>query len=149
MSMQNELLRSAYQVAKRSGTYTNWDALANGLENELVRQSGANIEDEQQVLRSTCTPKTFRIICPGRDAALFAVSKERARQDDKWGGPKHDDQHTTAEYIQWIEDYAGWARMMSQMESHDKARRRLIQVAALAVAAVESIDRKFPGSAPQ
>ena len=145
MSMQNELLRSAFQIATRDGADTNWEAFANNLKNELVRQSSADIEDEEQVLRSTCTAKTFRMLYSGRDAALFAVSQERVRQDGKWGGPEHDDQHTTAEYIQWIEDYAGWARMMSQMESHDKARRRLIQVAALAVAAVESIDRKTPG----
>jgi hypothetical protein len=41
-----------------------------------------------------------------------------------------------------IQDYAGWARTMAGMNSPDKARNRLIQVAALAVAAVESIDRK-------
>lgn len=74
--------------------------------------------------------------------ALQDVLSERKRQDGKWGGPSHDDNHTTAEFVQWIEDYAGWARMMDSMQSFDKARRRLVQVAALAVAAVESIDRK-------
>lgn len=73
---------------------------------------------------------------------LKEVAAERHRQDAKWGGPNHDDQHTTAEFIQWIRNYAGWAEMMDSMGSPDKARRRLIQVAALAVAAVESMDRK-------
>lgn len=73
---------------------------------------------------------------------LFDVEKERQRQNDKWGGAEHDDHHTTAEFVQLIEDYAGWARTMAGMNSLDKARNRLIQVAALAVAAVESIDRK-------
>lgn len=76
------------------------------------------------------------------DDVLKEVALERGRQDGKWGGPNHDDQHSTAEFVQFIEDYAGWARQMAGMGSHDKARRRLIQVAALAVAAVESIDRK-------
>lgn len=67
---------------------------------------------------------------------------ERIRQDEKWGGPVHDDLHPTYEFVQLIEDYAGWARVMAQMGSNDKARNRLIQVAALAIAAVESIDRK-------
>lgn len=75
------------------------------------------------------------------DGLFSEIQAERARQDDKWGGPDHDDQHTTAEFVQLIEDYAGWARTMAGMNSHDKARKRLIQVAALAVAAVESIDR--------
>lgn len=70
------------------------------------------------------------------------VAAERARQDEKWGGAEHDDGHETAVFVQLIEDYAGWARVMAGMNSPDKARRRLIQVAALAVAAVESIDRK-------
>jgi len=73
---------------------------------------------------------------------IVEVANERARQDEKWGGPNHDDKHSTAEFAQWIEDYAGWARMMASMNSPDKARRRLVQIAALAVAAVESIDRK-------
>ena len=72
---------------------------------------------------------------------LAEVATERNRQDEKFGGPAHDDQHPTATFVQLIEDYAGWARTMAGINSHDKARHRLIQVAALAVAAVESIDR--------
>jgi len=78
---------------------------------------------------------------------LREVSQERDRQNAKWGGPEHDDQHPTEEFVQLIKDYAGWARAMSGMNSPDKARARLIQVAALAVAAVESIDRKNRGGA--
>ena len=66
---------------------------------------------------------------------------ERNRQDRKWGGPDHDDTHSVAEFVQIITDYAGWARQMASKGSDAKARRRLIQVAALAVAAVETIDR--------
>lgn len=77
---------------------------------------------------------------------LASVSMERQRQDEKWGGAEHDDHHTTAEFVQLIEDYAGWARVMAGMNSPEKARNRLIQVAALAVAAVESLDRKQAGS---
>lgn len=73
---------------------------------------------------------------------LMDVQRERERQDAKWGGPLHDDQHNTADFVQLIEDYAGRARTMAGMSSHDKARHRLIQVAALAVAAVEALDRQ-------
>ncbi len=66
---------------------------------------------------------------------------ERDRQDRKWGGPDHDDMHSVAEFVQFITDYAGWARQMASKGSYAKARRRLIQVAALAIAAVETIDR--------
>ena len=75
---------------------------------------------------------------PVNGAGLLMVAAEQERQDDKWGGPGHDDIHTTAEFVQLIEDYAGWARTMSGMRSPEKAERRLIQVAALAIAAAES-----------
>lgn len=73
---------------------------------------------------------------------LLEVGNERKRQDKKWGGANHDDQHLPRDFVQLIEDYAGWARVMAGMNSNDKARKRLIQVAALAVASIESIDRK-------
>jgi hypothetical protein len=73
--------------------------------------------------------------------AVTDVMLERARQDAKWGGPEHDDEHTVAQWVELIQDYAGWARVMAGMNSRDKARRRLVQVAALALAAAESIDR--------
>ena len=75
------------------------------------------------------------------------VVNERHRQDMKWGGASHDDEHTFSEYVEWIESYAGWARMMAQMGSMDKARNRMVQVAALAVACVESLDRKIEAQA--
>ena len=79
-----------------------------------------------------------------RRAAIFnQITDERCRQDSKWGGAAHDDSHTTEEFVQLIEGYAGWARTMAGMGSQEKARHRLIQVAALAVAACETIDRKL------
>lgn len=72
----------------------------------------------------------------------FEVFNERLRQDTKWGGPEHDDEHSTQEFCKWIKNYTGWADQMADCHSWDQARDRLIQVAALAVAAVESIDRK-------
>lgn len=72
---------------------------------------------------------------------MEAVRNERVRQDGKWGGPEHDDTNSPAFFVQLIQDYAGWARVMIGMNSPDKYRRRMIQVAALAVASVESLDR--------
>ena len=69
------------------------------------------------------------------------VKIERQRQILKCGGANLDDQHSILDFVQLIEDYAGWARTMAGMHSMDRAKNRLIQVAALAVAAVEVIDR--------
>lgn len=78
------------------------------------------------------------------NVVLLEVAVERAHQDKKWGGPEHDDQYTALEFLQLVERYAILARVMSSRGSPGKARHRLIRVAALAIAAVESIDRKAP-----
>jgi len=75
------------------------------------------------------------------NSVMGDVLLERNRQDIKWGGPNHDDQHSTADFCFLIQDYAGWARVMAGMDNYEKTRNRLIQVAALACAAVESLDR--------
>lgn len=71
---------------------------------------------------------------------LADIAAERRVQDGKWGGPEHDDGHDPWQWVQLIQDYAGWARVMAGMD-RDKYRRRMVQIAALAVAAVESHDR--------
>lgn len=60
------------------------------------------------------------------------VIVERVKQDDKWGGPSHDDLHS-------IEDFSDF--MLARLKDRNPTRRQLIQVAALAVAAVEMLDR--------
>lgn len=78
---------------------------------------------------------------------LAAVIAERARQDGKWGGAQvDDDRKTPADWCLDIEAYNTWACQMHRMGSPDKYRRRMMQVAALAVAACESFDRKAANS---
>lgn len=76
---------------------------------------------------------------------LREIVDERDRQDAKWGGASHDDDKSVAEWVQLIQDYASWARIMGGMDNVVKARRRLMQVAALALAACECLDRKGEG----
>lgn len=76
------------------------------------------------------------------DAVLRDVANERKRQDVKWDGVFDDDQWNALDWHEMISDYNGWARRMMAMNSPDKARNRYIQIAALAVAAVEALDRK-------
>jgi len=71
---------------------------------------------------------------------LQEIRDEREKQDQQWGGRHHDDAHS-------IED---WLRYMAQQGAKlvfnrpKLCRERFIKIAALAVAAVESIDRKLP-----
>jgi hypothetical protein len=66
------------------------------------------------------------------------IRDERAYQDAKWGGPDHDDDHGEEEWFDYIEEYAQGYRGKTRNLS---SRARLIAIAALAVAAVESMDR--------
>ncbi len=73
---------------------------------------------------------------------LAEVAAERERQDGRWGGAEHDDEMTMDAFAQLIADYAGWARVKAREGTFDEARQRLVQAAALAVAAVECLDRE-------
>lgn len=73
-----------------------------------------------------------------RDEIYREVNLERSYQDDKWGGPDHDDTETEESWQRYITEYAN-AR--DRAEGYD-FRKRMVKVAALAVAALESHDRK-------
>jgi alkylhydroperoxidase/carboxymuconolactone decarboxylase family protein YurZ len=73
---------------------------------------------------------------------LKEVAKERERQISKGYDAIHDDyEKLFTDFIEDIESYNLWCRQMYRMGSLDKARRRMVQIAALAVSAVEYIDR--------
>lgn len=82
---------------------------------------------------------------------LDEVNRERIRQIAKGFTDEVDDSEPIRHLCWFIEKYAGWAAVMSQMgppQGYETARRRLVQVAALAVAAVESLDRRYPEGKP-
>ena len=68
------------------------------------------------------------------------VAAERERQDEKWG-PVHDDTHTTKAFLDFIHDKKTETTLAWFHQRDPDVRKRLIQIAALAIAAVESIDR--------
>lgn len=70
------------------------------------------------------------------DKIWHQIQAERFRQDDKWGGPAHDDTHDMRDWTNYLQKRV---RMLGV--PHAGARRVLIQIAALAVAAIESHDR--------
>ena len=79
-----------------------------------------------------------------RTSIYEEIEIERRHQDEKWGGPKHDDKHGIRDWLSFIVVYLGkgvdrdadWGRKMSI------SRYALIQEAALCVAAVEAFDRR-------
>jgi hypothetical protein len=72
-----------------------------------------------------------------RAEVLHEVLQERDRQDIRWGGADHDDEHARND------EFFGLVRAHAAREplSPSDARRLLIEVAALAVAGVEAMDR--------
>jgi hypothetical protein len=77
-------------------------------------------------------------LCGGRHAmnAVFDdIRAERARQDEKWGGPEHDDEHGPRSWRRFIRSH------LAKSERRGEYRQRILEVAALAVAAIESYDR--------
>jgi len=73
---------------------------------------------------------------------LKEIAEERARQDQIWGGPEHDDEHNVPGWISLIRIYMDKAHSALYGAGNKTYRRRMIQVAALVVAAIESLDRK-------
>lgn len=80
---------------------------------------------------------------PATRAVLGDVAAERARQ--VLSGDFYND-YRPDEWADFIGSYNEWALQMAHIDDPEY-RRRLVQVAALAVAAVESLDRQM-GSTP-
>lgn len=93
--------------------------------------------------------------------AFFAVIRERARQNQKHGGDEHDRTHTLDEWVGFIKQRANVLELVALTQDddglptgeatvedftlrldydHTKVRKLLIEIAALAVAAVEVHD---------
>jgi ribosomal protein L11 methylase PrmA len=69
---------------------------------------------------------------------LDDIMRERDRQDAKWGGPEHDDEHWEEHWQSFIEERLN----TKEFPMHPSYRQEMVEVAALAIAALESFDRK-------
>lgn len=81
---------------------------------------------------------------------LAEVATERVRQDEKWGGYEFDDEHPLDYWGDILGHRAGQVAIMHYTTDGDRleARRLLLEIAAIAVAAVETIDRQAPHELP-
>lgn len=69
---------------------------------------------------------------------------ERVAQDAEHGGPDNDDLLTYAEWTGVLTQFAGRAFSCARLGRGDLYRARLVQVAAVAAAAIEAFDRAHP-----
>ncbi len=74
------------------------------------------------------------------DKIFEDVLEERKIQDDEWGGPNHDDIHSSHDWVAFITKHLGKAVMWPFNGAG--FRRQMVRVAALAVAAIAWHDRK-------
>jgi hypothetical protein len=105
----------------------------------------------------------IRAIADAQDSALRAtdqvlkeVRAERARQFAEWGwhrpdgwdgdkvGHAHDDGHVPGDWTRFVVRHLGRAEQAIEGDEPGRWRDQMLRVAALAVAAVESHDRKRP-----
>lgn len=75
-------------------------------------------------------------------AVIEEIVQERERQQHTEGWTlEHDDRHSVAQWMMLLTRYLGRACEEAEIQNGDGYRRRLVQVAAIAAAAVESYDR--------
>lgn len=74
-------------------------------------------------------------------SVLGEVADERYRQDQRWGGPEHDDGHSVWEWKELLRAHVDRLTPGPRITRSDY-RERLIEVAALCVAAAQAWDRK-------
>jgi hypothetical protein len=71
------------------------------------------------------------------------ISRERAKQDEQWGGQEHDDTHSPGDWFRFISYQVHRGSSGDSVGDMHKRRRRLVKIAALAIAALESDLRKM------
>ena len=76
------------------------------------------------------------------DRILEEIRRERDRQDEKYGGPDHDDNHYPGDWCLILSKYLGRASAETiDAEPAAAFRDNMIKIAAVAIAATQSLDR--------
>lgn len=79
--------------------------------------------------------------------AYDSITQERRAQDAQWGGPAADDQRDIVNWTGYIEYqliHIDWLAQAASVSRSDQYRERFVKIAALCVAAIDSLDRKYP-----
>lgn len=77
-----------------------------------------------------------------RQSILIDIGNERVRQEQKWDTTTHDDTYIALTWAYHMERYIDRSIDAELGGDTVALRKRYIQIAALAVAAVEALDRK-------
>lgn len=66
------------------------------------------------------------------------IIDERARQDKEWGGPQHDSSHRPGDWCGYIHKQNQRAANAANVSELEEWHKRMVKIAALAVAAIEA-----------
>lgn len=105
--------------------------------------------------RDPATLLRVKVIAPADLAPEFYVHRElaveRLNQFAQWGGKYHDDEHESYDWVEFIAKQKSKLATAAQYSGKSAERRRLanieyrarlVKIGALAIAAIESFDRK-------
>jgi hypothetical protein len=128
-----EIAASLHEESDRPGAalrgLNNCASLMRGITPEAIAEMNPT---QRQIISNFLAAQSLRY---AGKTAYQEVEEERRRQDQQWGGPEHDDQHAAHRWLQFIH-----RQVVKQRGS--PARGFLVKIAALAIAGIESIDRK-------
>ena len=80
---------------------------------------------------------------------LLEVVDERIAQDRQWGGPDHDDEHDAFEWCSYIRKQLTYVNTEAKAQGGAITfRKRMLKVAALAIAGIQASDRRRALSQP-
>ena len=105
-------------------------------------------EEEQEEIKRKATEELVeslrKVVYPSSDGIYDDIKEERRRQDIKWGIQEHN-------ALYWLgiltelgiptEGLGELAKALIEYKPSGEARRELVQIAAVAVAVIEQIDR--------
>jgi len=75
--------------------------------------------------------------------ARTLIEQERERQDERWGGPAHDDSHSPDEWRAYIAEHT--AKALAHVPPSSAVASRIVEVAALGYAAIDAAVRAMEG----
>lgn len=104
------------------------------LRGQAARGAAAKIFESQEDAQEDARLQTI----------LEQIAAERGRQDANWGGPDHDDGHERRDWLSFIVEHVDRAKKVIPRrgpQDLDEHRNQLVQIAALAVAAIQAHDR--------
>lgn len=138
---------AAAPVMRRQGEYETGEIMADGCVVarvygwDAIANRPAKIRANAQFVAALVS--AFPVLCAALEieptmSIYDEIADERAAQDKQWGGPDHDDTHIGADWREYREKFEDRALLGCGATR----REALIKIAALAVAQIESLDRK-------